>query len=53
MKRLKPEGKPRVQIKRRDHVDLEAELDLEEYGATLGPYLKMVLKTEDLFIIAS
>lgn len=33
--------------------DLEAELDLEEYGATLGPCLKMVLKTEDLFIIAS
>lgn len=29
------------------------ELDLEEYEATLGPCLKIVLKTEDLFIIAT
>lgn len=39
--------------KEKEPIDLEAKLDLEEYGATLGPCLKMVLKTEDLFIIAS
>lgn len=39
--------------KEEELVDLEEELDLEEYGATLGPCLTMVLKTEDLFIIAS
>lgn len=33
--------------------DLEDELNLEEYGATLEPCLKMILKTEDLFVIAS
>lgn len=39
--------------KEEEPIDLEKELDLEEYGATLGPCLKMVLKMEDLFIIAS
>lgn len=39
--------------KEEEPVDLEEELDFEVYGATLGPYLKMVLKTEDLLVIAS
>lgn len=38
--------------KEEELVDLE-EVDLEEYGATLGLCLKMVLKDEDLFVIAS
>lgn len=39
-------------IKEVEPVDLEEEFNLEEYGATLGPCLKMVLKAEDLFVIA-
>lgn len=48
----KAKRKAELAGKEEESVDLEEEVDLEEYGATLGPCLKMVLKVEDLFVIA-
>lgn len=51
-KEAEAKRKAELTEKEEEPADLEEEVDLEEYNATLGPCLKMVLKDEDLFVMA-